>query len=129
MARAAEACFLLRVLCEHNVGRLAARMEEGTRAQLRGLRFRCAKRQLLLFCIAANVGSIKSSCLARTDSRSRCCLPLPPPLCRYAALHCTAAGEQRGLQKCAATQPSLSIACSHRCHVASAVRRTAAGSG
>lgn len=42
MARAAEACFLLRVLSEHNIGRLAARMEEGYRAQLRVLRFRCA---------------------------------------------------------------------------------------
>jgi nuclear pore complex protein Nup155 len=42
VARAAEACFLLRVLSEHNIGRLAARMEEGYRAQLRALRFRCA---------------------------------------------------------------------------------------
>ncbi|KAL4425159.1 hypothetical protein ABPG77_008264 [Micractinium sp. CCAP 211/92] len=40
VARAAEACFLLRVLCEHNIGRLALRMEEGLRAQLRVLRFR-----------------------------------------------------------------------------------------
>lgn len=41
VARAAEACFLLRVLSEHNVGRLAARLEEGVRSQLRSLRFRC----------------------------------------------------------------------------------------
>lgn len=40
VARAAEACFLLRVLCEHNIGRLALRMEEGFRSQLRSLRFR-----------------------------------------------------------------------------------------
>ncbi|EFN51092.1 hypothetical protein CHLNCDRAFT_141404 [Chlorella variabilis] len=40
VARAAEACFLLRVLSEHNVGRLAARLEEGVRSQLRSLRFR-----------------------------------------------------------------------------------------
>ncbi|KAL4426022.1 hypothetical protein ABPG75_010038 [Micractinium tetrahymenae] len=40
VARAAEACFLLRVLSEHNIGRLAVRMEEGFRSQLRALRFR-----------------------------------------------------------------------------------------
>ncbi|KAI3427442.1 hypothetical protein D9Q98_010357 [Chlorella vulgaris] len=39
-ARAAEACFLLRVLTEHNLGRLAVRLEEAARGQLRALRFR-----------------------------------------------------------------------------------------
>ncbi|PRW05942.1 nuclear pore complex Nup155 isoform B [Chlorella sorokiniana] len=40
VARAAQACFLLRVLAEHNLGRMAARLDEPARAQLRGLRFR-----------------------------------------------------------------------------------------
>eukprot|EP00887_Chlorella_sp_A99_P007116 scaffold2.g7116.t1 len=40
VARAAESAFLLRVLVEHNIGRLAARMEESLRQQLRSLRFR-----------------------------------------------------------------------------------------
>jgi hypothetical protein len=43
-ARAAQACFLLRVLTEHNIGRLAARLDEGPRTALRALRFRCADR-------------------------------------------------------------------------------------
>ncbi|PSC67210.1 nuclear pore complex NUP155 [Micractinium conductrix] len=40
VARAAQACFLLRVLSEHNIGRLAARLDDGARQQLRALRFR-----------------------------------------------------------------------------------------
>jgi nuclear pore complex protein Nup155 len=40
VARAADACFLLRALVEHNLSRLAARMDRSARAQLRGLRFR-----------------------------------------------------------------------------------------
>ena len=42
VARAAQACFLLRVLSEHNIGRLAARLDDGARQQLRALRFRWA---------------------------------------------------------------------------------------
>lgn len=42
VGRTAQACFLLRVLAEHNIGRLAARLDDAARGQLRGLRFRCA---------------------------------------------------------------------------------------
>lgn len=38
--RAAEACFLLRVLSESNLPRLASRCSEGTRSRLLGLKFR-----------------------------------------------------------------------------------------
>ena len=44
MARAAEGAFLLRLLCDHNLGRLAARLPEGERGKLRGLRFRWGQR-------------------------------------------------------------------------------------
>jgi nuclear pore complex protein Nup155 len=40
VGRAADACFLLRALAEHNLGRLAARLDDPGRAALRALRFR-----------------------------------------------------------------------------------------
>lgn len=40
VTRAADACFLLRALVEHNLSRLTARMEDSARSQLRSLRFR-----------------------------------------------------------------------------------------
>ncbi len=40
VARYAEACFLLRTLGEHNVGRLAARLDEPTRERVRRLTLR-----------------------------------------------------------------------------------------
>ena len=40
VARFAEACFLLRTLGEHNVGRLAARLDDATRERVRRLTLR-----------------------------------------------------------------------------------------
>jgi nuclear pore complex protein Nup155 len=40
VSRAADACFLLRALVEHNLSRLSARLEDSARASLRPLRFR-----------------------------------------------------------------------------------------
>jgi nuclear pore complex protein Nup155 len=40
VSRAADACFLLRALVEHNLSRLSARLEGSARASLRPLRFR-----------------------------------------------------------------------------------------
>lgn len=40
ISRASQACFLLRVLSEHNLGRLAARAEESHRMALQSIRFR-----------------------------------------------------------------------------------------
>lgn len=65
-ARAAQACFLLRVLTEHNIGRLGARLDEGARAALRSLRFRCAPRACKL---ASRLGC--GSAGARRPARSR----------------------------------------------------------
>lgn len=46
-ARAAEACFLLRVLGEHSIGRLAARLEEATRERVKRVRLQAAGHSLL----------------------------------------------------------------------------------
>jgi len=40
VSRAADACFLLRALVEHNLSRLSARLEDAARTSLRPLRFR-----------------------------------------------------------------------------------------
>ena len=40
IARAADACFLFKVLIEHNISRLAARMDDAARARLKELKFR-----------------------------------------------------------------------------------------